>query len=130
MSPTHAATSIDPASGHAIPRMEMPMWASWKNVRYHLEELGCRLLESTIPLLPRALCLLLADTIGWLAALIDRRGRAVALGNLDCAFGSKYLPHERAAIAARSCRNFARTMLDLFWLRRLDSTNFRDWIQM
>jgi len=101
----------------------------WKRFRYRLEELGCRLLAAGIPLLPRRWLVFLADSIGALAFRFDRRGHAVALGNLECVFGSRFTAAERERIARCSYRNFARTMLDLFWAARLDASNWREWMR-
>lgn len=101
----------------------------WKRFRYRLEAMGCLLLEWGLPLLSRRACVALGRGLGALAFRFDARGRAVALDNLACAFGSRFSEKERAELACASYRNFARTMLDLFWARRLTRENFRDWMQ-
>lgn len=101
----------------------------WKRFRHRLEELGCRLLARLIPLLPRRSLIALADGMGALAFHLDARGRAVALQNLECVFGQRFTAAQRTEIARRSYRNFARTMLDLFWAARLDAGNWREWMQ-
>jgi lauroyl/myristoyl acyltransferase len=53
--------------------------------------------------------------MGTIAYHTDRRGREVALSNLEAAFGERYSPAERCRIARESFQYFARTMLDLFW---------------
>ena len=93
----------------------------WKEFRYRLEELGCRLLMRGLPRLSRRGCLRLANGLGALAYLLDARGRGVALSNLECVFGDRYTPAQRRAIARASYQNFLRTMLDLFWARNLRS---------
>lgn len=92
--------------------------SAWKRFRYRLEEMGCLLLVWGIPKLSRRTCMHIAYFIGTLAWTFDRRGRAVALANLECAFGDQYTPAQREDIAHKSYRNFARTMLDLFWMHR------------
>ncbi len=87
----------------------------WKQFRFKLEELGCRLLGWAIPWLSRGRCVRLANVLGGLAYRLDARGRAVALANLECAFGERFTPAQRARIAQDAYRNFARNMLDLFW---------------
>lgn len=98
----------------------------WKRFRYRLEELGCRLLAWIIPRFSRPALLSLARGFGALAFRFDARGRSVGLENLVCVFGERFTASERAAIARRSYQNFARTMLGLFWARRLTPENFRD----
>lgn len=100
----------------------------WKRFRYRLEELGCRLLAWVIPRLSRRALVALADGVGGLAYRFDARGRTVALGNLACVFGDRFSAAEREEIARQSYRNFARTMLDLFWATRLDAGNWRQWM--
>ena len=100
----------------------------WKSIRYRLEEFACRSLGSLIPRLPRGGMIRFAHAIGNLAYRFDRRGRTVALANLECVFGSRFTQSERAEIARRSYQNFALTMMGLFWAARLNPDNFRDWI--
>lgn len=101
----------------------------WKSFRYHLEEIACRSLGSLIPKFSRAALVRFAHAIGRLAFRLDRRGRTVALANLECVFGSRFTEAERAEIACRSYQNFALTMLGLFWAARLTPENFREWIE-
>ena len=102
----------------------------WKAIRYRLEEIGCRLLASTVPLLPRPACVRLASLLGELAYRIDRRGRAVTFANLKCVFGEEFTPPKFREMARGSYRNFARTMLDLFWARNLTPGNYRQYLHL
>lgn len=99
------------------------MRQSWKNLRYRLEHLGLTLLADFIPRLSRRTCARLARGAGWLAWHIDRRGRAVALANLEAAFGDRYDDAGRRRIALGSYRNFVRAMIDLFWAPNLSAEN-------
>lgn len=101
----------------------------WKSFRYRLEARACRALAAGIPRLSRQGCVTLSILLGDLAYFLDGRGRAVARANLECAFGDRYAPMQRRAIARASYRNFARTMLDLFWARRLTAETWREWLQ-
>jgi KDO2-lipid IV(A) lauroyltransferase len=101
----------------------------WKRFRHRLEAWGCLLLEWGIPLLSRRGCVALGRRLGALAFRFDARGQAVALDNLACVFGNRFSEAERGELARASYQNFARTMLDLFWARRLTPENFRDWMQ-
>jgi lauroyl/myristoyl acyltransferase len=100
----------------------------WKSFRYLLEARACRLLAWGIPRLSRRWCVKLGWVLGDLAFRLDRRGRAVALANLECVFGERYTAAQRREIARASYRNFARTMLDLFWAQRLDAATWREWL--
>src|SRR5437868_9202379 len=103
---------------------------SGKRVRYQLEWLGLVLASKLVPLLPRALCLLLADLLGTLASIFDRKGRRVALANLEAAFGDTLNRRERCRIMRSSFRHFAQTMIDLLWSPRLTRENFRRYIDV
>lgn len=96
-----------------------------KALRFQLEVALVRAAIWLLPRLPRRLILLAARVIGALACALDRRGRATALENLRAAFGGRFTPAERLRIARRSYQNFARTFLDLFWARGLDSANWQ-----
>src|SRR5476651_623858 len=87
-------------------------------------------LAKSIPLLSRKICYRCALFIGALAATFDRRGRRVALSNLEAAFGDRFSSPERARIIHQSYQSFARTMLDLFWSPRLTSENFSRYIEI
>jgi lauroyl/myristoyl acyltransferase len=87
----------------------------WKAIRYRVEYLGVKALAVVIPRLPRRGVVMLANVAGAIAFAVDRRGRSVALANIEAAFGEDYAPAERRRIARASYQLFARTMLDLFW---------------
>jgi lauroyl/myristoyl acyltransferase len=94
-----------------------------KELRYWFEWLGVALCAHIIPLLPLALLRLLADLAGWLAFALDRKGRAVALANLQAAFGEERDLSDRKVIARRSLQLFGRSFLELFWSTRLNASN-------
>ena len=96
----------------------------WKQIRYRLEYFGCVTLAGLIPLLPRRVCVGLANVLGDLFYRLDRHARAVALDNLRLALGATHDDAARERVARTSFRNFARAMLDLFWARNLSSKNF------
>src|SRR2546423_9300880 len=84
---------------------------------------GWRLKSATkfLPLLSRKACYRLALLLGSLGAMLDRRGRRVALSNLRVAFGEEISSERRAQIRRESYQHSARTMLDCFWSPRLTS---------
>jgi Kdo2-lipid IVA lauroyltransferase/acyltransferase len=94
-----------------------------KEFRYWFEWLGVALCARIIPLLPLALLRFLADLAGWLAFHLDRKGRAVALANLQAVFGEERDLSERKVIARRSFQLFGRSFLELFWTARLNASN-------
>jgi KDO2-lipid IV(A) lauroyltransferase len=94
-----------------------------KRLRYWFEWLGVALCARIIRLLPLALLHLLADLGGWLAFHLDRKGRAVALANLQAAFGEERDLSDHKAISLRSFQLFGRSFLELFWTPRLNASN-------
>jgi lauroyl/myristoyl acyltransferase len=102
----------------------------WKSFRYRLEEIGCRLLAAGVPRLSRRACVAIAHSLGTLAYYVDGRGRSVALANLEAVFGDRFSDSERRMLARQSYRNFARTMLDLFWASRLNGHNFAQYLHL
>jgi lauroyl/myristoyl acyltransferase len=57
----------------------------------------------------------MARVLGTLVFAFDKRGREVALANLDAAFGDSRTIREKRRIALGSYQTLARTMLELFW---------------
>ena len=106
------------------------MRSPWKRFRYRLEWIGVVFATKLIPLLSRKACFQLAGLLGRLIWTFDRKGRNVALANLEVAFGQQYSPEERRKIARQSFQYFARTMLDLFWSPRLTRENFARYVEL
>jgi Kdo2-lipid IVA lauroyltransferase/acyltransferase len=102
----------------------------WKQFRYRLEWLGVVFATKLIPMLPRKACFCFAGFLGAVISIFDRKGRKVALSNLEVAFGEQYSPGERRKIVRHSFQYFAQTMLDLFWSPRLTRENFRRYIKL
>ena len=102
----------------------------WKSFRYRLERLGLDFLAWGIPRLTRRRCVKLGLVLGDFAYALDRRGRAVARANLECALGDRITPAQRREITRASYRNFVRTMLDLFWGQNLTPANYRDYLRL
>src|ERR1044071_6330142 len=101
----------------------------WKKIRYRLEWLALTFVAKFVPLLSRKLCERLALLLGSLGAILDRRGRRVALNNLRVAFGDEISSERRPQIVRESYQHFARTMLDFFWSPRLTSQNFSRYVE-
>src|SRR4051794_11683494 len=101
-----------------------------KRLRYKMEWLGLRLAARIIPVLPRIFCLFLARFLGTLASIFDRKGRAVALENLELVFGNELNARQRRRIMRASFQNFAQTMIDLLWSPRLTRENFHGYIEL
>ena len=101
-----------------------------KHLRHRAEWFFLRMGGGIVPLLPRSLCYQLAQFLGAIAFLIDRRGRGVALSNLEVALGRELSPPERRRIARKSYQSFATTLLDLLWSPRLNKNNFRRYLDI
>jgi lauroyl/myristoyl acyltransferase len=106
------------------------MHRRWKRIRYRLEWLGLLLATKLVPLLPRAACLRLARLVGFLMSRFDRHGRAVALSNLEVAFGDRLSIFQRRKVARESYQQFARTMVDFLWSPRLTRENLSRYIEL
>jgi lauroyl/myristoyl acyltransferase len=106
------------------------MRSIWKRLRYRLEWIGLRLAAKLVPLLPQSFCIGAARLLGAIAFSVDRRARAIALGNLAAAFGDKFSESEREKIARESFQHFSRTMLELLWSPHLNAENLSRYIQM
>jgi lauroyl/myristoyl acyltransferase len=87
----------------------------WKRFRYRLEWIGLVAAGWIIRNLPYDTLQPLASFLGSTVFTLDRRGRAVAMENLRVAFGNRFSPRERENLARESYKNFARTMLCMFW---------------
>src|SRR5437764_14620550 len=105
------------------------MRTAWKKIRYRLEWLALKAATKFVPLLSRKACYRLALLLGSLGAMLDRRGRRVALSNLRVAFRDEISSERRAQIVRESYQHFARTMLDFFWSPRLTSQNFSRYVE-
>jgi len=102
----------------------------WKKIRYRFEWLGLAWLYFSIPLLPRRAAHGLGRGLGWLAFLVDKRGRTRALENLGLVFGEEKSPEEIRELARESYRSFARTVIDQLWSRRLNESNYEKYCEL
>jgi Kdo2-lipid IVA lauroyltransferase/acyltransferase len=101
-----------------------------KRIRYHLEWLCLLVFARAVPQLSRRVCVLFANALGDLVFALDRRGRRIALANIEAAFGNKYSIRERRRIARASYQIFARSCFDLFWSTRLNSENYAEYLML
>jgi|SRR5689334_20731831 len=129
------ATTISNALGDRVPPRQIsvykgPVRSIWKRIRYGLEWAGLLLATKLIPMLSRRACYRLALGVGGLISVLDRRGRKVAMSNLEVAFGDRFSEEQRKEIVRESFQHFARTMLDLLWSPRLTAKNFPDYIEL
>lgn len=101
-----------------------------RRARYRAEFAGLKLIAWIVPRLPWSAVRGLARVLGSAAFFFDREGRAVTLANLETAFGSEKSAPELRRIGRDSYRQFARTMLELFWARNFTAENYRNCMVM
>ena len=94
-----------------------------KRVRYWIEWLLVKFFGGLVQALPFAVVQKFGDVAGSLVFWADSKGRAVALSNLQVAFGSVLSRNQRRRIARRSLQVFGRNFIELFWTGRLTSEN-------
>ncbi len=99
---------------------------SLRKARWLLEWIAMELAVRLVPLLSRGGAHRLGGWLGALVAAAHRSGRAVALENLEVAFGDRFSPAERRRLARESYQNFARAMIHLLWSARVDRQNFSE----
>ena len=100
-----------------------------RRIRYRLEAAALGAAAWFIPMLPFAALRGVAWLLGGAAYMLDERGRRVALANLEAVFGGDKPPAEIRRIAKNSYRQFARTMLELFWSPNLRRENYRRYVE-
>jgi KDO2-lipid IV(A) lauroyltransferase len=91
-------------------------------LRQRLEAVGLSSLVWLVGCLPYRSLRHIANALGSLVFVFDKRGKGVAMANLDAAFGNSRTPAEKRRIAVGSYRTFARTMLELFWSPNLNES--------
>jgi len=100
------------------------------SLRERLEFIGASFAAWLVQRLPFRWLRHMAQFIGAVVYTFDGHGRAVALANIETAFGNKYTPKERHRIARQSYQTFARTMLDLLWSPNLPKVDWRKFIKV
>lgn len=84
-------------------------------MRFRAEYAGLAATAALVPVVPWAVLRGMASWAGGLVYRFDRRGRTIAMSNLRMAFGDTRSEEALQQIARDSYRQFARTMLELFW---------------
>lgn len=100
-----------------------------KRLRYRLEAAVCSGFAWLVPRLSRERCVRLANFLGEMGYRLDGRSRAVGMANLQCAFGDALSLERRTEVLRQSYRNFARTMVDLFWTPAFRQPENARWIR-
>ena len=87
--------------------------SSWKQLRYRLEWFAIKAICTIVPTLPRNALPLLAEALGSIAYLVDRRSRGDALENLRIVLGETHterqLQHSHAPASSASRRSSSTT---------------------
>jgi lauroyl/myristoyl acyltransferase len=112
---------------------KFPTWEElgWlRRLRCRLEFAGLWSVSRLIPLLSWRGVRGLAWFLGGLVYRFDKRGRSYALANLEMVFGAEKSREEIERIARDSYRQFARSMLELFWARNFTAANYTERMKM
>ncbi len=99
-------------------------------VRCRIERAGLEFAAWLVQRLPWSALRGLAWLIGGLVYRFDKRGRTVALDNLRMVFGGEKSEAELERIACDSHRQFARSMLELFWVPNLRRETYRGLVEL
>ena len=87
-------------------------------MRGPFETAGFKLLQITIPLLPRGAVVGLSKWAGQLAGRLPLREKRYGLKNIEAVFGDSKTAKEKHRILASSFSTFTLTMLDVFWFAK------------
>lgn len=101
-----------------------------RRLRYRLEFAALGFAAWLVPKLPFGALRGVASVLGRAAYALDSRGRRVAVANLEMVFGASKTPDEIRRIAKNSYRQFARTMLELFWAPNLRRDDYRKYVEV
>jgi KDO2-lipid IV(A) lauroyltransferase len=109
--------------------MAKPPKTPWRRIRAKLEFLPISLGLMTIPYLSRKQLLRFAKIMGSLAALLDRRGRRIAIANIDYVFPN-LSPKRKRLILLGCYRNISRVLFDMFWFGRDSLERVKTWVDL
>ncbi len=98
------------------------MFSIWVRARFVVEGWLLRIAVVVVPRLPHGLLRLGAKALGTFASMVDYRGRAAALTNLDVTFPLLTV-RQRKQLRRQSYQIFARAFAELFWSRNLTAEN-------
>jgi lauroyl/myristoyl acyltransferase len=101
----------------------------WKKVRHRVEWAALHLSLKLIPRLSRRACSGFARFAGAVVGALDRRGRRVALANLEAVFGDELTSTRRTEIVRESYQHFAGTIIDLLWSPQLNNERFAQYFE-
>ena len=96
-----------------------------KKIRYWLEERAVLMLAWVTRTLPRHALMSVCKVVGFIAWLVDYRGRRDGVENVRVAYAGTHSWWECERIVLGAYQNFARTFADLFWVRAIPTTQWR-----
>ena len=99
-----------------------------KRARYWIEWLLVSLFARLIPLMPLSLLRAVSEFAALLVFVFDTKSRAVAVANLEIAYGPELTPKQRNRVARQSFQAFGKNFLELFWTPRLNRDNVEKYI--
>ena len=97
---------------------------------HRLELFGVKFLASLPRLLPHKWSVKAGGLAGAFAFDVVRVRRRVTLENLERAFGDEMTPRERVRVGRRSYVNFAKSMVEMTSLDRLDAQRVRELVRL
>ena len=102
-----------------------------RHLRYRIEWFFIKSMQLLAPILPRPLIVMLSEQIGKLAFVFDNRGRITGIANSECVIKSGDLDNiNTQEMILKSYQYFSRSMIDLFWGKRLNKNNYSKYIQI
>jgi len=102
----------------------------YRQIRRPFETIFFRIALATLPLAPRCVVLGMAWVGGSLGFLLDRRGRAIGLANLDIAFKETKTTAEKKRILRQSFITMTRTMLDVIWFGAFSTRRLKKYVRL
>ena len=100
-----------------------------RNIRHGLEALLFALGQGVIPFLPRCCSLGFSRLFGWLAYVVARGQRRIALANMDAVYGDTLSAREKEALARAAFQTFVQLTFDLFWFSVFTEKRIRRWVR-
>lgn len=106
------------------------MGSSSPTFRQKLEFFGLSCGAFVVRLFPFKWLRPVAQILGSVVYLLDKRGRTVGRANLDSAFPTGLPEKDAARIVRESYQGFARTMLELIWAPNLTPESFQKFVKV
>lgn len=97
---------------------------------HYLQYAIIRILESVVMVMPMSWVQGLGSFLGRVIHLLDRKHRNIALVNTQLIFGNRRSGKAKKTIVRDCYRHLGRALLETIRLRRVNASNFRDWVEL